>query len=90
MDGLVEGVAPGLVQETHEGEITARRGHLLAQAVRGSGAHAVEQVALIVAVDPVDVDFQDAGVLDQLQPGQQFTRARGRRPGRGRLDAVER
>ena len=41
---LVEDVAPGLVQEAHEGEITARRGHLLAQAIGGGGAHAVKQV----------------------------------------------
>ena len=53
VDALVEGVAPGLVQETHEGEITARSS--LRAGGRRRRAYAVEQVALIVAVDPADV-----------------------------------
>ena len=55
-----------LAQEADKGQISARR-HQLAQAVGGHGTHTVEEEALIVAVDPVDIDLQDTGFLDQSQ-----------------------
>ena len=74
------------------GEITARRQPSpRAGGRRRHGAHAVEQKALIVAVDPVDIDLQNAGVLDQLQPGQQLASCLPIDAlGEARLDAAQR
>ena len=44
---------------------------------------------LVVAVDPVHVDFQHAGRLDQFQPCQQPLHAPDRRVRRARLDPVQ-
>ena len=89
VDGLVERVAPRLVQEAHQREVTARGRHLAHPVGRG-GSHAVEQDPLIVAVDPAHVDFQHPGRLDQFQPRQKPLHATDRRVRRAGLDAVQR
>ena len=78
VDGLVECVAPRLMQEAHEREVAARGRHF-AYPGGGRDSHAVEQDPLIVAVDPAHVDSQHAGRLDQGQPRQQPLHATDRR-----------
>ena len=89
VDGLVERVAPRLVQEAHQCEV-ATRGRHLAHPVGGRGPDAVEQDQLVVAVDPAHVDVQHAGRLDRFQPRQKPFHATDRRARRAGLDAVQR
>ena len=89
VDGLVERVAPRLVQETHQREVTAWGRHPAYPVGRG-GSHAVKQDPLVVAVDPAHVDSQHAGRLDQFQPRQQPLHAPDGRVRRARLDPVQR
>ena len=89
VDGLVERVAPRLVQEAHQREV-ATRGRHLAHPVGGRGPDAVEQDPLVVAVDPAHVDVQHAGRLDRFQPRQKPFHATDRRARRAGLDAVQR
>ena len=69
VDGLVECVAPRLVQEAHAREVAAGGRHF-AYPGGGRDAPAVEQDPLIVAGDPAHVDAQHPGRLDQGQPRQ--------------------
>ena len=88
VDGLVERVAPRLVQEAHQREVAARGRHL-AHPVGRRGPDAVEQDPLIVAVDPVHVDVQHPGRLDRFQPRQKPFHATDRRVRRAGLDVVQ-
>ena len=88
VDGLVERVAPRLVQEAHQREVAARGGHL-AHPVGRRGPDAVEQDPLIVPVDPAHVDVQHAGLLDRFQPRQKPFHAPDRRARRAGLDVVQ-
>ena len=88
VDGLVERVAPRLVQEAHQREVAARGGHL-AHPVGRRSPDAVEQDPLIVPVDPAHVDVQHAGRLDRFQPCQKSFHAPDRRARRAGLDAVQ-
>ena len=88
VDGLVERVAPRLVQEARQREVAARGGHL-AHPVGRRSPDAVEQDPLIVAVDPAHVDVQHAGRLDRFQPCQKSFHAPDRRARRAGLDAVQ-
>ena len=89
VDGLVERVAPRLVQEAHQREVATRSRHL-AHPVGRRGPDAVEQDPLIVPVDPAHVDVQHAGRLDRVQPRQKPFHATDRRARRAGLDAVQR
>ena len=89
VDGLVECVAPRLVQEEHEREVAARGRHF-AYPGGGRDAPAVEQDPLIVAGDPAHVDAQHPGRLDQGQPRQQPRHATDRLVRCTRLDARQR
>ena len=88
VDGLVERVAPRLVQEAHQREVAARGRHL-AHPVGRRGPDAVEQDPLIVAVDPAHVDVQHPGRLDRFQPRQKPFHATDRRVRRAGLDVVQ-
>ena len=88
VDGLVERVAPSLVQEAHQRKVAARGGHL-AHPVGRRGPDAVEQDPLVVAVDPAHVDVQHVGRLDRFQPRQKPFHAPDRRARRAGLDAVQ-
>ena len=89
VDGLVECVAPRLVQEAPAREVAARGRHF-AYPGGGRDAHAVEQDPLIVAGDPAHVDAQHPGHLDHGQPRQQPRHATDRRVRCTRLDARQR
>ena len=55
--GLVERVAPRLLEEAHQREVPARDRHLAHPVGRGPNSNAVEQDPLIAAVDPADSRF---------------------------------
>ena len=60
---LIDGVAIALPQKAHQGGVPPRP-RKLAQAVYGRFTHVVEEGALVVVVEPRQINYEDAGRRD--------------------------